>query len=387
MRGIEYRQVLLHGVRSAYRIESAGGKNMNFTLDNNENDTVVNIKVVGVGGGGGNAVDRMISSGMKSVEFVSINTDQQVLKNSKATYKIQIGNKLTKGRGAGGQPEQGALAAEESRDEIASVIKGSQMIFITAGMGGGTGTGAAPIVAEIAREMGILTIGVVTKPFLFEGKRRCENAERGVEELSQHVDSLVVIPNERLKLMSDQKLTLINAFKAADEVLRQGVQSIADLINVSGIVNLDFADVSSVMRDAGFAHMGVGRAAGKDKAEQAALMAISSPLLETSIDGARGIIINITASPDIDLDDASFASSMISDAAHPEANIFWGVALDETFNDEMQITVIATGFATTSERVATSTLTQTILSTQQPEHEADKDYGFDDIIDLFKSKK
>lgn len=360
---------------------------MNFTLDNNDNDTVVNIKVVGVGGGGGNAVDRMISSGMKSVEFVTINTDQQVLKNSKATYKIQIGNKLTKGRGAGGQPEQGALAAEESREEIASVLKGSQMIFITAGMGGGTGTGAGPIVAQIAKELGILTIGVVTKPFLFEGKRRCENAERGVEDLSAHVDSLVVIPNERLKLMSDQKLTLINAFKAADEVLRQGVQSIADLINISGVVNLDFADVSSVMRDAGFAHMGVGRASGKDKAEQAALMAISSPLLETSIDGAHGIIINITASPDIDLEDASFASSMISDAAHPDANIFWGVALDESYEDEMQITVIATGFDTARARPISS-LAETILGKTEPSTpDPDKDLGFDDIIDLFKTKR
>lgn len=362
---------------------------MNFTLDSHESDTVVNIKVVGVGGGGGNAVDRMISSGMKSVEFVSINTDQQVLKNSKATYKIQIGTKLTKGRGAGGQPEQGALAAEESREEIAAILKGSQMIFITAGMGGGTGTGAAPVVAEIAREMGILTIGVVTKPFHFEGKRRCENAEHGVEDLSHHVDSLVVIPNERLKLMSDQKLTLVNAFKAADEVLRQGVQSIADLINISGLINLDFADVSSVMRDAGFAHMGVGKASGKDKAEQAALMAISSPLLETSIDGARGIIINITASPDIDLEEASFASSMISDAAHPEANIFWGVALDESFEDTMEITVIATGFDTVSsaETRPLSNLAETILGNQPTEHDTDRDYGFDDIIDLFKSKK
>lgn len=365
---------------------------MNFTLDNHDNDTVVNIKVVGVGGGGGNAVDRMISSGMKSVEFVSINTDQQVLKNSKATYKIQIGSKLTKGRGAGGQPEQGALAAEESREEIAALLKGSQMIFITAGMGGGTGTGAAPVVAEIAREMGILTIGVVTKPFQFEGKRRCENAERGVEDLSHHVDSLVVIPNERLKLMSEQKLTLINAFKAADEVLRQGVQSIADLINVSGLVNLDFADVSSVMRDAGFAHMGVGHASGKDKAEHAALMAISSPLLETSIDGARGIIINITAGLDMDLDEASFASSMISDAAHPEANIFWGVALDESFEDSMEITVIATGFDAdrTKQTAPITNFAETILSNQptvQPEPDNDRDYGFDDIIDLFKSKK
>lgn len=360
---------------------------MNFTLDNNDSETIVNIKVVGVGGGGGNAVDRMISSGMKSVEFVSINTDQQVLKSSKATYKVQIGNKLTKGRGAGGQPEQGALAAEESRDEIEALLKGSQMIFITAGMGGGTGTGAAPVVAEVAKELGILTIGVVTKPFLFEGKRRCENAERGVEELSRHVDSLVVIPNERLKLMSDQKLTLINAFKAADEVLKQGVQSIADLINISGVVNLDFADVSSVMKDAGFAHMGVGRASGKDKAEHAALMAISSPLLETSIDGARGIIINITASPDIDLEDASFASSMISDAAHPEANIFWGVALDEEFNDEMQITVIATGFDTGKETKPLSSFADNIAGSKATEEDNDRDYGFDDIIDLFKTKK
>lgn len=359
---------------------------MKIMLDNNENETIVNIKVVGIGGGGGNAVDRMISEGMKSVEFVSINTDQQVLKKSKATYKIQIGTKLTKGRGAGGQPEQGAMAADESREEIASVLKGSQMIFITAGMGGGTGTGAAPVVAEIAREMGILTIGVVTKPFTFEGKRRCQNAEKGVEELSQHVDSLVVIPNERLKLMSEQKLTLVNAFKAADEVLMQGVQSIADLINVSGEINLDFADVCAVMRDAGYAHMGVGRAAGKDKAEQAALAAISSPLLETSIDGAHGIIINITASPDIDLDDASFASSMISDAAHPDANIFWGVAFDETYNDEMQITVIATGFESEARRdssIRSSYASNVLSSTELPNVDTSDD-DFNSILDLFK---
>ena len=389
-----YRDTRLHSKGPAdmgvsYHIREAGERNMNFTLDNNDSDTIVNIKVVGVGGGGGNAVDRMISSGMKSVEFVSINTDQQVLRNSKATYKIQIGAKLTKGRGAGGQPEQGAMAAEESRDEIASVIKGSQMIFITAGMGGGTGTGAAPVIAEIAREMGILTVGVVTKPFAFEGRRRCENAEKGVDELARHVDSLVVIPNERLKLISDTKLTLVNAFRAADEVLKQGVQSIADLINVSGIVNLDFADVSAVMRDAGFAHMGVGRASGKDKAEHAALAAISSPLLETSIDGARGIIINITASPDIELDDASFASSMISDAAHPDANIFWGVAFDESFDDEMQITVIATGFDSNGnsrgDTVAANNMADSILkSGKDGSDDDDKDINFDDILELFK---
>ncbi|MEG0692519.1 MAG: cell division protein FtsZ [Oscillospiraceae bacterium] len=356
---------------------------MDIILDNNESDTLVNIKVVGVGGGGGNAVDRMITGGMKSVEFVSINTDQQVLRNSKATYKMQIGTKLTRGLGAGGKPEQGGLAAEESREEIAAILKGSQMIFITAGMGGGTGTGAAPIVAEIAREMGILTIGIVTKPFVFEGRRRCQNAEAGVEELSRHVDSLVVIPNERLKLISDQKLTLVNAFKAADDVLMQGVQSIADLINVSGIINLDFADVRAVMSDAGYAHMGVGHAAGKDKAEQAALMAISSPLLETSIDGARGIIINITASPDIDLDDAALASSMISDAAHPDANIFWGVAFNEDFNDEMQITVIATGFDSDRRAVPKSSLAESILGNIEDKNDDD---DFSSILELFRKQ-
>ncbi len=356
---------------------------MDIILDHNESDTLVNIKVVGVGGGGGNAVDRMITGGMKSVEFVSINTDQQVLRNSKATYKMQIGTKLTKGLGAGGKPEQGGLAAEESREEIAAVLKGSQMIFITAGMGGGTGTGAAPVVAEIAREMGILTIGIVTKPFVFEGRRRCQNAEAGVEELSRHVDSLVVIPNERLKLISDQKLTLVNAFKAADDVLMQGVQSIADLINISGIINLDFADVRAVMSDAGYAHMGVGHAAGKDKAEQAALMAISSPLLETSIDGARGIIINITASPDIDLEDAALASSMISDAAHPDANIFWGVAFDESFNDEMQITVIATGFDSDKRAVPKSSLAESILSNIEDKSDDD---DFSSILELFRKQ-
>ena len=354
---------------------------MQFTVDSTENDTVVNIKVVGVGGGGGNAVDRMIQSGMQSVEFVAINTDQQVLRNSKAAYKIQIGSKLTKGRGAGGRPEQGAMAAEESRDEIASILKGSQMIFITAGMGGGTGTGAALVVAEIARKMGMLTVGVVTKPFLLEGKRRGECADQGIEELSRHVDSLVVIPNERLKLISDQKLTLINAFKAADEVLMQGVQSIAELIQTSGQINLDFADLCEVMRDAGLAHMGVGHAAGKDKAEQAALAAISSPLLETSIDGARGLIINITASPDIDLDDAAFASQMISDAADPDAQIYWGVAFNESFNDEMQITVIATGFD--KPKPASDSLAADILNNTAAAVPGNED-DFMDILKLFK---
>ncbi len=316
---------------------------MDFILDN-DNTNVIDIKVVGVGGGGGNAVNRMVTAGMQGVEFIAVNTDKQVLMESRAASRIQIGERLTRGGGAGGDPETGAKAAEESREEIQNALKGTQMIFITAGMGGGTGTGAAPIIAEIARELGILTVGIVTKPFGFEGKNRMEQAEKGITMLKEQVDCLVVIPNERLKQIPEQKITLRNAFAAADDVLRQGVQSISDLINVTGFINLDFADVTSVMKRAGYAHMGVGRAQGKDKAEQAANMAISSPLLETTIDGARGIIINITASPDIDLEDAEFASAMITKAAHPDAKIFWGVALDENYDDEMKITVVATGF-------------------------------------------
>ena len=314
-----------------------------FAIEN-DYEKVVNIKVIGVGGGGGNAINRMIDSGMRSVEFITINTDQMVLSLSKSPYKIQIGEKLTRGRGAGGNPEKGQRAAEESREEIAAALKGTQMVFITAGMGGGTGTGAAPVVAEIAKELGILTVGIVTTPFAFEGKRRMEQAEQGVTALREYVDSLVVIPNERLKLISEQKITLLNAFEAADDVLRQGVQSISDLINIPGFVNLDFADVTTVMKDAGYAHMGVGRASGKDKSEEAAAAAISSPLLETSINGARGVIINITSSLDIGLDEIEMASAMITKAAHPDATIIWGAAFDEAYNDEMQITVIATGF-------------------------------------------
>ena len=257
------------------------------------------IKVIGVGGGGNNAVDRMIEDGLDGVEFISINTDGQALAKSKSSTKIQIGEKLTKGLGAGGNPEIGEKSVDETQDDIAQALRGSDMVFITAGMGGGTGTGAAPVVAEIARDMGILTVGVVTKPFAFEGRRRMEQAEGGIAALREHVDSLVVIPNERLKLVSEQRITLANAFSVADDVLRQGVQSISDLIQLPGIVNLDFADVTTVMKDAGYAHMGVGRASGKDKAQQAASAAISSPLLETSINGAKGVIINITASPDI----------------------------------------------------------------------------------------
>jgi len=316
---------------------------MSFEIEN-EFDNIVQIKVFGVGGGGGNALDRMVSAGVQCVEFVSVNTDKQALLRSKASAKVQIGEKITHGKGAGSRPEIGEKSAEESREEIASVLKGTDMVFITAGMGGGTGTGAAPIIAEIAREMGILTVGIVTKPFAFEGKRRMQQAEKGIEQLREHVDSLVIIPNERLKYASEQRITLMNAFTVADDVLKQGVQSISDLILLPGLVNLDFADVTAVMKDAGYAHMGVGRAAGKDKAEVAANMAISSPLLETAINGAKGVIINITSSPDIGLDEIETASSMISDQADPDANIIWGAAFDENMQDEMSVTVIATGF-------------------------------------------
>jgi len=307
-------------------------------------ESVVQIKVIGVGGGGGNAVNRMIRSDVRGVEFISVNTDKHVLLHSQATHKIQIGEKVTKGQGAGARPEMGQRSAEESRDIITDALKGTDMVFITAGMGGGTGTGAAPVIANLAKEMGILTVGIVTKPFDFEGKHRMLQAEEGIKELSEHVDSLVVIPNERLKYFSEQKITLANAFDAADDVLRQGVKSISELIKIPGFINLDFADVTAIMRDAGHAHMGVGRASGKDKAEQAANAAISSPLLETTIDGAHGVIISITSSPDIGLDEVEQASTFISNAAHPDANIIWGVAFDETLNDEMEITVIATGF-------------------------------------------
>ena len=319
---------------------------MPFEVDNLLNETPQTIKVVGVGGGGGNAVNRIASAGVRSVELICMNTDKQALQRSQASVKIQIGEKITQGRGAGSKPEIGEKAAEESREAIANVLKDADMVFITAGMGGGTGTGAAPRVAQIAREQGALTVGIVTKPFAFEGKRRMEQAEKGIAALREQVDSLVVIPNERLKLVSEERITLANAFIVADDVLRQGVQSISDLIQLPGIVNLDFEDVKSVMQNAGYAHMGVGRASGKDKAETAANMAISSPLLETAINGAKGVIINITSSPDIGLDEVETASAMIAAQADKEANIIWGAAFDEDMEDEMSVTVIATGFAT-----------------------------------------
>ena len=317
---------------------------MALMLDEELDENVTTIKVIGVGGGGGNAVNRMVSDGLQGVEFIAMNTDQQALAKNHASVKVQLGSKLTKGRGAGADPEIGQRAAEESKDEIANALKGSQMVFITAGMGGGTGTGAAPVVAEVAHDLGILTVGIVTKPFSFEGKRKMGLAEQGIANLLMHVDSLIVIPNERLKMISQEKITLMNAFQAADNVLRQGVESISALINVPAFINLDFADVRSIMKDAGYAHMGVGSAKGAGKAESAAKAAISSPLLETSIAGAHGVIINITSSPDIGLEDVETAAGLITQSAHPDANIIWGTAFDENLSDEMRVTVVATGF-------------------------------------------
>ena len=317
---------------------------MALMLDEEMDENVTTIKVIGVGGGGGNAVNRMVSDGLQGVEFIAMNTDQQTLAKNHAATKVQLGSKLTKGRGAGADPEIGQRAAEESKDEIANALKGSQMVFITAGMGGGTGTGAAPVVAEVAHDLGILTVGIVTKPFSFEGKRKMGLAEQGIANLLMHVDSLIVIPNERLKMISQEKITLMNAFQAADNVLRQGVESISALINVPAFINLDFADVRSIMKDAGYAHMGVGSAKGAGKAENAAKAAISSPLLETSIAGAHGVIINITSSPDIGLEDVETAAGLITQSAHPDANIIWGTAFDENLSDEMRVTVVATGF-------------------------------------------
>ena len=313
-------------------------------------DGTATIKVIGVGGAGNNAVNRMIEAGIKNVEFISVNTDRQALNLSKASSKIQIGEKLTRGLGAGANPDIGTQAAEESRAEIAEVLKGADMVFVTAGMGGGTGTGAAPIVAATAKELGILTIGVVTKPFTFEGKKRLAQAERGVATLKGRVDTLVVIPNDKLLQVIDRKTSIVEAFRMADDVLRQGVQGISDLIAVPGLINLDFADVKTIMLNQGMAHMGVGSASGENRAEDAAKQAIQSPLLETSIEGARGVIINITGGSDVGLHEANTAAELIQRNADPEANIIFGTVTDDSLGDEIQITVIATGFEKEEER-------------------------------------
>jgi cell division protein FtsZ len=302
------------------------------------------IKVIGCGGGGNNAVNRMIAAGLRGVEFIAINTDKQALFLSKANTKIQIGDKLTKGLGAGANPDVGEKAATESRDEIAQAIKGADLVFVTAGMGGGTGTGAAPVVAQIARDLGILTVGVVTKPFMFEGRKRMQYAERGVENLKATVDTLVTIPNDRLLQVAEKKTSIVDAFKIADDILRQGVQGISDLIAVPGLINLDFADVRTIMLNTGIAHMGVGRASGDNKAEEAAKQAIHSPLLETTIEGAKAVLINVTGGPDLGLFEVNTAAEMIQKSADPDANIIIGAVIDENLKDEMLITVIATGF-------------------------------------------
>jgi len=309
-------------------------------------ERVVKIKVIGIGGAGNNVINRMIEAGVSGVDFVCVNTDKQDLNKSPCENKVQIGEKLTGGMGAGSKPEIGRKSAEESRAALAKLLEGTDMVFITAGMGGGTGTGAAPIVADIAHEAGILTVGVVTKPFKFEGANRMRQADAGINELKDKVDSLIIIPNDRLKYVTDQKITFANAFSIADDVLKQAVTSISELVGFSKnvIINLDFADVSSVMKDAGRAHMGVGTATGREKAEAAAAAAISSPLLETAINGATGVLINITGSAEMTLDEVETAAGIVQEAANPEANIIFGATIDESFADELRVTVIATGF-------------------------------------------
>ncbi len=339
-------------------------------------DHFAQIKVIGVGGGGNNAVNRMIEAGLKGVEFISINTDKQALLLSKATQKIQIGDKLTRGLGAGANPEIGKNAAEESKEEISQSIKGADMVFVTAGMGGGTGTGAAPVVASLAKELGILTVGVVTKPFTFEGRKRMLHAEEGVSNLKECVDTLVTIPNDRLLQIAEKKTSIMEAFKIADDVLRQGVQGISDLIAVPGLVNLDFADVKTIMSGTGFAHMGIGRGSGENRAEEAAKQAIHSPLLETSIDGAKGVLLNITGGTDMGLFEVNAAAELVQKSADPDANIIFGAVIDENLNNELLITVIATDFSKGSQIMRSNPVLNKVngkefVNTQQDDDELD----------------
>ena len=345
-------------------------------------DSGVKIKVIGVGGGGNNAVNRMISTNIRGVEFIAVNTDGMALDTSCAAKKLVIGDKITRGKGAGANPDIGKRSAEESIEAINQTLQGADMVFITAGMGGGTGTGAAPVIAKAAKELGILTVGIVTKPFSFEGRRRYDQAEGGITELKKHVDSLIVIPNERLKQVEDTKITLANAFEIADDVLRRGVQSVSELINVPGFINLDFADVTAIMKNAGYAHMGVGSAKGENKAKLAAVAAISSPLLETSIAGATGVLISITASEDIQLDEINEASQMIHEEAHPDANIIWGATFDPNLVDEMRITIIATGFMKSDDLNATPVATTiTRINTVQQAPAANNGYTAPEAVE------
>ena len=356
---------------------------MNFEFENDYNN-VVAIKVAGVGGGGNNAVDRMIKNEIRGVEFIAINTDKQAMNYSAADTKIQVGEKLTRGQGAGSNPDIGKKAAEESVDEITKALQGTDMVFITAGMGGGTGTGGAPVVAEIAKSMGILTVGVVTRPFKFEGKKRIDQADAGIVALREHVDSLVIIPNERLKFVSEEKISFKNAFEIADSVLIQAVTSISDLITGTGIINLDFADIKTVMKEAGYAHMGVGYATGKNKTIEAAQRAIESPLLETSIKGARKLILNITVSDDVDLEEVENAAEMVREAAHEDVHIIFGASIDETLTDEMRMAIIATSFENDPGSASSKAVEK--QKAKEVENNSSERDPFDDIINVFSRK-
>ena len=349
-------------------------------IKTNESEAAARIIVVGVGGGGNNAVNRMIDEQIAGVEFIAVNTDKQALQLCKAPTLMQIGEKLTKGLGAGAQPEMGEKAAEESAEEIQAALKGADMVFVTCGMGGGTGTGAAPVIARIAKEQGALTVGVVTKPFRFESKTRMQNAINGIDKLKENVDTIIVIPNDKLLEVVDRRTTMPEALKKADEVLQQGIQGITDLINVPSLINLDFADVKSIMADAGCAHMGVGEATGRDKAEEAARMAITSPLIETSMENARGIIISITGSDDISLEEVELASTIISDMAHPDATIIWGAQLDESLEDTIRVTVVATGLGDQKKADKREDLTDLMNDINTD----DNDESYDDVMKFFQ---
>lgn len=326
---------------------------------NNQNETFARIKVIGVGGGGTNAVNRMIEEGIQGVEFIAVNTDAQALLLSKAQTRVRIGDKLTRGLGAGGNPEIGRKSAEESAEDLYTALKGADMVFITAGLGGGTGTGAAPIVAQVARDIGALTIGVVTRPFSFEGGKRMSSAEEGMAKLKEHADTLIVIPNDRLLQIVDKRSTLQDSFKMADDVLRQGIQGISELITVPGLINLDFADVRTIMSEGGAALMAVGRASGEDRARAAAEQAISSKLLDITIDGARGVLFNVTGGPSLTLYEVNQAAALIRETSHPDVNMIFGAVVDPDMGDDIRITVIATGFERTAmpRRITTTTRT------------------------------
>ncbi len=349
-----------------------------------KNEGLANIKVIGVGGGGNNAVDRMIEAGVKGVTFVAINTDKQQLERSKAEIKFQIGEKLTNGLGAGAKPEIGEKAAEENKSDIVDLVAGADMVFITAGMGGGTGTGAAPYIASIAKAQGILTVAVVTKPFMFEGMKRSKNAELGLKKLKENIDSLVIIPNDKLLEISDKKTTMTEAFNFADEVLRQGIQGISDLIAIPAMLNLDFADVKSIMQGQGLAHMGIGFATGDNRSVNAAKQAVQSPLLETSINGARGVILNITGGLNMGIHEVNEAARLIQEAADPEAEIIFGANVEEDMGDAIKVTVIATGFGHDQEdKVVFSNEKQKENSNNAKEKEKDP---FDFELPIFLKK-